>query len=203
MWIKSTLLIMFALIIDGLQALIGLGVSVIAAFPGTVGGAAAGCVAGQQVAGSLGCSIGGTLLGILGSVLPINGLLAPATIPIGLAIGFTIDVCLSLTLGAGLIFILFMFGMFYPKYVWSGGIAEFLPGFDILPGWTALVVFSILEKSKQEGGVLGTVAGVATLAASPTVANIASTIGKANNMQNDITARPANDNQQSYAQQAA
>jgi hypothetical protein len=203
MWIKSTLLIMFALIIDGLQALIGLGVSVIAAFPGTVGGAVGGCVAGQQVAGSLGCSIGGFVLGILGTVLPINGLLTPATIPLGMAIGFTIDVCLSLTLGSGLIFVLFMFGMFYPKYVWSGSIAEFLPGFDILPGWTAMVVLSILEKSKEERGVLGTVAGVATLAASPSGINIASTIGRAHTMKNDIAARPANDNQPSYAQQAA
>jgi hypothetical protein len=189
MWIKSTLLIMFALIIDGLQALIGLGVSVIAAFPGTFGGTILGCLGAQQiVAGKISCVVGGLALGILGSVPIVNATLATVTIPLGLAIGFTIDVCLSLTLGAGLMFVLFMFGMFYPKYVCPGSIAEFLPGFDILPGWTALVVLSILEKSKEEGGMLGAVAGVATLGASPSVTNIASTIGRAHTIQNEITA---------------
>ena len=145
MWIKNALLIMFALAIDGLQALIGLGVSVIAAFPGTVGGAAAGCAAGAHVAGTFGCTVGGAFLGILGSVPVINGALATVTIPLGVGIGFTIDVCLSLTLGTALILALFLCGMYYPKYAWNCGIAEFLPGFNIIPGWTALVIFSILE----------------------------------------------------------
>ncbi len=196
MWIKGTLLIIFALCIDGLQALIGLGISIIAAFPGTVGGAAAGCVGAQYiVAGKISCAVGGFVLGIIGSFPIINGALATVTVPLGMAVAFTIDICLSLTLGSGLIMALIFCGMFHPKYIWSGSIVEFLPCFDILPGWTAMVVLSIMETSKQKGGALGAAAGVALAAQSPSFKNATSALSGVKNMQSDI--------QSSYVQKAA
>ena len=167
---KAAALIMVALFIDGLQAAISAALAIVAAFPGTVGGAAAGCAAGASVAGSLGCALGGFIVGILGSALDVA---APFTEPIGIMLGFAISVCLSFTLGAGLIMLLILAGMYYPKFMLGGGVAELIPGFDIIPGWTAMTILCVLKKSKEQGGVIGTVASMATAAASPSVSNIA------------------------------
>ncbi len=224
---------MLALMIDGLQALIGLGVSIVAAFPGTFAGGAAGCLAAQKfVSGSVSCAIGGFILGTLGS---FGNVAAPITIPIGIVIGFAVDVCLSLTLGIFLIGMLYVCKMFYPGYVTAVFIGEALPGFDILPGWTLLAVRSVLKKSAEEGsGIASLASGVGSAILSPgsptsglgTVArgisnmkNITSTLqsNSATNNTEETPSRipstlqtknfdgikPANDNLKPYVQKAA
>lgn len=146
---KGFFLIIFALFIDGITAAISLGIFVIAAFPGTVGGAAAGCVAGQQVAGSLGCQIGAVILGFLGSLPFINGALAAMTVPVGVIFSFVISVALNATLGGGLIALLIFSGMFYPKYLLFGGV-EIIPGLNIFPWWTTVAILSVVRKNKRE-----------------------------------------------------
>jgi hypothetical protein len=147
---KAAALIMLALLIDGIQAGMSAAIFILSAFPGTFGGAAAGCAAGNAVAGQVGCSIGGFLLGLVGSIPLINGVLATVTMPVGVILGFAISVCLSLTLGAGLIMLLIIYGMFYPKYLMPGGISELIPGFDLIPGWTALTILCVLRKIRDE-----------------------------------------------------
>jgi hypothetical protein len=146
---KGAALITLALLIDGMQAAFSAGVLILSAFPGTFGGAAAGCVAGNAVAGSIGCDIGGFLLGLVGSIPLINGLLSTVTMPVGAILGFAISACLSLTFGAGLITLLIFTGMFYPKYL-SGGIAELIPGINCIPFWTALTISSVMRKSADD-----------------------------------------------------
>ena len=124
-----------------------------------VGGAAAGAVAGayacfdtssggiiQGIADAAKCGFAG---GFFGAAISAFGM------PIGVLLGFSFDVVISLTLGSGLIFLLALSGMFYPKYAWSGGIFEVMPGFDALPGWTLMVILSILRKKKEEGLLVG------------------------------------------------
>lgn len=155
-------LVMVALFVDGVQAAMSAGVFVLSAFPGTFAGAAAGCAMGSAVGGSLGCDIGGFLLGIVGSIPLINGVLATVTLPVGVILGFVISACLSMTIGAGLITLLMFSGMFYPKFLLPGGVAELIPGFNLIPTWTAITILSVLQKNKEKGGVVGTVASVAT-----------------------------------------
>jgi hypothetical protein len=147
---KSAALIVFALFIDGAQAALSAGLFVISAFPGTFGGGALGCAGGAAVAGDIGCAIGGFLLGVFGSIPLINGALAVVTVPVGVMLGFAVSICLAVTLGAGLITLLIFNGMFYPKYLLPGGISEFIPGVSLIPAWTAIVIFSALQKNKDE-----------------------------------------------------
>lgn len=166
---KAAALIMLALFIDGVQGAVSASLAIIAAFPGTVGGAAAGCAAGSAFLGSWACGVGGLVFGLLGSVLDVA---APITEPIGLVIGFAVSICLSMTLGAGLIMLLILSGMYYPKFMLPGGVAELIPGFDLIPSWTAMTILCVLQKNKEEGGLLGTAAGVATAVASPTPVSV-------------------------------
>ncbi len=146
---KSVALIILALFIDGIQAGLSAAVFILTAFPGTIGGAAAGCAAGAAVAGDIGCSFGGFLLGLLGSIPLINGALAVATMPVGVILGFAISICVSMTFGAGLVMLLILTGMFYPKYL-SGGITELIPGVNCMPFWTALTLASVIRKYGDE-----------------------------------------------------
>ncbi len=176
--------IVIALFIDGVQAAVSATLILIAAFPGTIGGAAAGCAAGNAVAGGVGCEIGGFLLGLLGSIPIINGGLALIAEPIGLVLGFAISICLSATLGFGLIMLLVFNGMFYPKYVYSGGIAELIPGFDLIPGWTAMTILSVIKKNKEEkqeksGGGKGLISRGVSMAINATPEGRALTLGAA------------------------
>ncbi len=163
---KSAALIMLALFIDGIQAAVSASLALIAAFPGTVGGAAAGCAAASATLGSWACGIGGLIFGLLGTTLDAA---AVVTEPVGLMLGFAISICLSVTLGAGLIMLLILCNMFYPKYLLPGGVAELMPGFDLIPGWTAMTIMCVLQKVKDEkrGGTVGAVAAVVTTSPSP------------------------------------
>lgn len=147
---KGMLFIIFALFIDGLQAGISFGLAFIAANFGTIGGITGGCVAGKAIAGQVGCWVGGIALGAFGSFL--NAHLAIGLVPVGIVLGFAINICLSATLGAGLVLLLGMDGMFYPKYIFGGGLGELLPGFDNLPAWTATTVLCLLKKKRESGG---------------------------------------------------
>ncbi len=159
---KSVILVLFALFIDGIQAALSGAILVITAFPGTFFGAAAGCVVGKSLLGEFGCSVGGFILGVLGSIPFVNGVLDVATVPIGLMLGFVFSICISCTLGVGLVTLLMFNNMFYPKYLLPGGITEILPGFGMLPTWTAITILSSIEHSKTQGGFIGTAATAAT-----------------------------------------
>ncbi|TSC68480.1 MAG: hypothetical protein G01um101456_635 [Parcubacteria group bacterium Gr01-1014_56] len=138
--VKVTPLLLFALCIDGFQFLISLALSVVALIPGTTGG----CAVGAYFAGEIGCAV----LGVLGSFPVINGVLATVTEPIGIALGFAISICISFTLGSMLVLFLQMFGMLDKKAAVLVYMGEVLPGFSMLPAWTALVVYSAIKKNK-------------------------------------------------------
>lgn len=163
-------LIVFALFLDGLQAVITLGLTMTFAAAGMfvpigggIVGAVLGCVGGAVVGGAggaiaagigavpgaiAGCFIGGgggaAAGGAIGSAAGV------ALFPMGTLIGFGVDVCLSAAMGAGLIVFLSMNKMFYPKYFLPGGISELTPGISLLPTWTLITAMSLWKKAKEE-----------------------------------------------------
>lgn len=200
---KGMPLIVFALFLDGLQALISLSLAGVfsataMASPVVVGasGAVLGCVVGglgglviavvtsETVVGFFGglaitassCAGVGTLLWGVGSA--VGGAVGTALVPMGIIFGFAVDICLSATMGAGLIMLLIFNGMFYPKVLLPGGISEIIPGFGLLPTWTAITIFSLLRKKKEEGGggIVGAAAGVASAVAAPSASSIAGAV---------------------------
>lgn len=170
--------ILIALFIDGLQACISLGLFFIASTAGTTGGAAAGCIAGSQLAGTIGCWLGGALLGVFGTLG--NAFAAPVLIPIGIALGFAINMCLSATLGSGLIFLMWLNGIFYPRYALGGGMTELVPGFDNLPAWTLMVILSLSRKKAEEAGISVTSPSVSIFSMGSFTDKAARTISQAN-----------------------
>lgn len=93
--------------------------------------------------------------------------------PIGIVLGFVISTCLSLVAGAALVTLLLLNGMFYPRFLLPGGITELIPGLNLLPTWTTVAILSVIQKNKEEGGKVGTAAGIATAIAKPSVQNVA------------------------------
>jgi hypothetical protein len=172
--------IILALFIDGLQALLAAGF--FAALPpilGTAGGVAsagAACTVGAgigaaatiwvagvgAIAGAAAGCVGGAVTGWL-----IGAPIAAASgVPLAIGLGFVVDICISCTLGAGLILLLGFGDMFYPKYVLGGGLFELLPGFDALPGWTVMAVLCVLKKKSETGsGLLSVAANIVTTGA--------------------------------------
>ena len=164
---KGLIFIPLGLFIDGLKAGLTVSLAAIAAFPGTIGGAAGGCAIGSYFLGKIGCWAGGILLGTLGSIPFVNGAIATVTEPIGIALSIAISFCLSATLGIFLVSLLAFNDMLYPKYLIFGG-GGFIPGLNLLPFWTTLAILCVLKKkSEEEQGVLSTAAGIVTSAASP------------------------------------
>lgn len=146
---KNTGFIILALFIDGLQAAVSWGIAIIATFPGTAAGGVVGCAAGNAVAGQIGCWVGGSVLGLLGTTG--NLLLAPATIPVGIAIGFAVNVTLSIVLGwAFLVPLMFFFRnhISWKRLAWGGG--EMIPGVNNVPFWTFFVIASLWDESTVE-----------------------------------------------------
>lgn len=163
--IRNTGFLTVALIIDLAQAGISAGLSVIAAFPGTIGGGAAGCAAGSYFLGQVGCWAAGGVLAVFGSVL--NPLLATVTIPIGFAFGFAINMCLSLVGGAFLLTLMALLRdhISWNRLFWGGG--ELIPGLNNIPFWTFFVIASMWDDAKnknEEKGILG----LASIAVLPT-----------------------------------
>ncbi len=151
-YVKYTPLVLVALLIDGMQAIISWGIATIAAFPVTAGGTAAGCIAGQSIAGEIGCWFGGGVIGLL-SVTPAglvaNGLVAQATIPLGIGLGLAINMALSLVLGGALIFLLALWGLHpFQRLWWSG--AELVPGVNNIPCWTFFTLSTIWAEAKNK-----------------------------------------------------
>ena len=103
------------------------------------------------------------------------GAAAVVAVPVGIGLGFLTDVCVSVTFGAGLLFLLKYNDMFYPAYAFGGGLGELIPGLDILPGWTAMTVLSAIRKSREENEAEGSslfssALSVSALVAAPEVA---------------------------------
>ncbi len=145
--VRNTMFVLIALFIDGLQAAISWGIAVIAAFPGTAAGGAAGCAAGDYVAGEIGCAVGGFVLGLLGTTG--NALLAPFTIPIGIGIGFAVSTTLSIVLGwAFLVPLMFFFGI-RPQRQLPWGLGEVIPGINNVPFWTFLTIATLLSNARS------------------------------------------------------
>lgn len=176
--VRNTALLLVALFIDGLQATISWSIAMIAAFPGTAAGGAAGCSVGNAIAGQIGCWFGGTVLGILGTTG--NALLAPFTIPVGMVLGIAINTTLSIVLGWGLLFTLLLFAGLkpYKRLAWSG--AEMIPGINNIPCWTMFAISCMWAEAKSKSRKAG-VLGLATLATAP-VAGIMGMQGEARGM---------------------
>ena len=154
--------ILIALFIDGLQAAMSWGIAAIAAFPVTAGGSVAGCVAGNSIAGQVGCWVGGSVLGLM-SVTPLglaaNALVATVTVPVGIALGFAISMCLSIVLGwCFLVPLMLLSGMnvSWKRLIWGGG--EMIPGLNNIPFWTALTIASLWKSTKSKHGRKGILA---------------------------------------------
>jgi hypothetical protein len=160
---RDILLITVALLIDGLQAIlgwmafaVGIGLQVITPAGGAAGGAAVGAYVcwnstGDTVAALIAagkCALAGGAAGAVASTFGI---------PLGTALGFVLEITISLTFGAGLIFLLLINGMYYSTRTPVGFIAELIPGLDILPGWTVMTILCILKKRKEEGKLIGKV----------------------------------------------
>ncbi len=157
---KTFGLIVFALVIDGLQALISLGLILVASTGGTFAGGALGCAAGNYVAGEIGCLVGGSVLGIFGSLA--NAALAPFLIPIGVGLGFAINICLSVVLGGMLIALLWHLKMLYVGYT-PGYLLEIVPGVANFPFWTGFVVASVIRKKAEDVLGAGKLASVSSI----------------------------------------
>lgn len=117
--LKGAGLLLFALFIDGLQAMISL-----------------------------------ALFGVLSSVslIPFVGVALGATAgPIGAILGTAVSICLSITMGGGLIAALAFNGMYYPSKLMPA-FAELIPGLNNGPLWTVVVVRSMMQKYKEEHG---------------------------------------------------
>jgi hypothetical protein len=147
--IRNTALILLALFIDGLQAAISLGISVVAAYPGTIGGATTGCIAGEQIAGSFGCWAGGIVVGTFGTLL--NPLLATVTIPVGIALSFAITTCISIVVGWGFLVPLLFFSGIKPQRKLPWGLGEMIPGINNIPFWTFLTISSLWADATKKG----------------------------------------------------
>lgn len=80
-------------------------------------------------------------------VIPVIG---TGLFPLGIALGFVVSTCLSLTLGVGLGVVMKHADIFYPKYFIPGSIGEIIPGISVIPAWTSIVIASILRKNRDE-----------------------------------------------------
>jgi len=129
------------------------GISMIAAFPGTAGGAGAGiacAVTSKNFLIDLGCWLGGGVLAFFGSAL--NPVLAPITIPIGIAIGLAINITLSIVLGWCFLVPLVLWwngNVPWKRLVLGGG--EMIPGVNNVPFWTFFTVAALWKTATQKG----------------------------------------------------
>lgn len=188
---KATFLILFALLIDGLQmllswGLLALGDAVTAATPVTtgLGGAGTGCYLNSSGWYDLpGCVVGAIAGGAIGATASIGG------IPLGIILGFVVDFCISATFGVALVALLIYSGMFYPGYLFGGTIFELIPGFDDFPGWTFMTIMCVIrKKSEDKSGLLSGVAGVVVAGSSLSKGNIVSAVRGGTHATASITA---------------
>lgn len=140
----------YAIFLDGLQA----GISfVLVGFFGTLSGAAAGALAGQQACSALGVTVSGWCATVGGAAGGVAGSFAnPVLVPVGIMIGFVINICLSLTMGSGLLLLLAHLCGWksLQKYIF-GSIGDLIPGINNLPFWTLLAITVSMNHAKQAG----------------------------------------------------
>lgn len=150
--VRNALLILFALIIDILQATLSAGLFMIGAFPGTAAGAAGGCIIGTYVNSTVGCAFVGVVAGAAGSIL---NTFSVGTLPYAVGLGFIVNFCLDISLGTLLVMFLMSQKMYYPRYGIGGFVAELIPGLNDLPAWTAMVILSIIRKQAEQKKLKG------------------------------------------------
>ncbi len=188
---KATLLILFAVFIDGLQvslswAFLALGNAVTAATPlgGAIGLGGLGCYLNSSSWHDIpGCLAGAGAGAVLGAAVSIGG------IPLGVILGFVVDFCISATFGVALVALLVYSGMFYPGYLFGGTIFELIPGFDDFPGWTFMTIMCIIrKKSEEKSGLLSSGARVVVAGSSLSKGNIVSAVRGGTHATASITA---------------
>lgn len=114
---KGATALFVALAIDGLQALVSLGLS--------------------------GLVLGASLIPVLGA----------AAAPVGVILGIVINICISLTMGSALVFVVLpLCGLWYPSKMLPAFL-EVVPGINNLPVWTIGVARCVLHKYKEEKGM--------------------------------------------------
>lgn len=144
---KNFLIILLALFIDGFQALITVAFTGAGAMAGTVAGGVGALKFCENLPSGVvqACVAAGSLVGTLA-----NPLIAGISIPLGVMLGFVMGTIASLTLGTVLVFILAWNDMFHPQSVVVAYLCEVIPGFDVLPAWTALAVRSVFQKEAAD-----------------------------------------------------
>src|SRR3989344_3006939 len=137
-----------AILLDGLQILLGLGFAAMQ-FITPPAGAVAGTAAGAWFCWN-------TTTGIFSAIIEAakcaagGGILGTALSTFAIPIGAAVDVALSLTIGGGIIMLLAFDGAFYPSTVIKGFLAEAAPFLSILPVWTGMVWRCIYRKKQEE-----------------------------------------------------
>jgi hypothetical protein len=159
-WLKSILLILIALFVD----LFGMFLSFLCiAMLGTLGGGAvayAACSnvgAGQTI--SQGCAAIGALFGTFANAV---------TMPLGIALGYGLTVCIS-AMGLALLSVpLAQMDMFYPRYLLVSA-GKIIPLLDIFPFLSGFVVACVMAKNAEtkKGGLLGSAAKLVVAVAAP------------------------------------
>ena len=92
----------------------------------------------------------GTLTSMAIGWIPFVGPALAGTITgAGIALGIVINFCLAMIIGSAILIFLLYARLFYLPLLLFGG-AELLPVINNIPGWTGLVIFSIIRKYKQE-----------------------------------------------------
>jgi hypothetical protein len=180
MGLKGMIVIALGMFIDALQAAfawmfvsIGAGLQALTPVGGAIGGAAAGAsycyyattgVTSALVAGAK-CGVGGAIVGAAASTFGI---------PLGTALAFASDVCISLTMGAGFILLLCFMKMYYPMTMGVTYVIEAIPGLDVIPAWTFLAIRCVMLKyaENKTSGSFSFATGVAGAILSPAGAAI-------------------------------
>lgn len=144
-----------AVSIDAFELLIGIAIWAAFTTPGAAG-AIFGCALGANYlpinSAALGCGIGsfiGGAIHLLGDAFS-GGALQGFLIEIGGGLSAVIDFCISATFGTGLVVMMIFTGMISPGKFFSWRrtpfiIAKLLPGIDMIPGYTGMVVMTVLE----------------------------------------------------------
>lgn len=130
--------------------MIGLGLQAVTPAGGAAAGAAGGAYAcWNSTAGTASALLAAGKCALLGAA---GGALASTFgIPIGTALGFVLEMVVSLTIGSALILLLLFNGMYYSNRTTIGILVELMPGLDIIPGWTFMTIMCVIKKRKDEG----------------------------------------------------
>ncbi len=144
---KGIVIIGIGFLFDAIPFLIGLVIFIIFAFPGSLAGALAGCVAGGSYFGEAGCKAGAAILGFLGTLA--NTEIALVTAPLGTILAIVVIDILNIVLGILMFTLLAFNGMFHLPYFFMGAI-KIIPGFNIFPWWATIAYWSV--KRKEKGG---------------------------------------------------